>query len=304
MDSSANEFFVGFSRNYIISDIRLSLFVTTSENTPVSFVVAASAHGFNFSGMATNNSTTVVNLNNTLQVTSTAERNKGIHIKAEGDRKIGVYGLSYYAYSTDAYLALPCNSLEGLDEYEYYGMSYPNSLNTSESDILLVGCEDNTVITTPSTTFTPNRLETYMISSADSTGMRVTSTLPVSFFSNHQITNVPVNTGGDHITEQIPPTATWGNSFFAASLLGRTSGEIFRVLASKDSTTVTVNCTTFTQVQNFTLSTAGTWQEFMIRPHSFCNIESTAPVLLVQFGLGVQTDGVGGPFMSMIRTTS
>ena len=154
MDSSANEFFVGFSHSHVISRIRLSLFVTTSENTPVSFVVTAS--GFNFRGIATNNSTTLVSLPNTLQVTSTAERNKGIYIKAEGERKIMVYGLSYRRTTTDAYLALPCSSL-AVDEYEYYGMTYPDP--RFSSDILLVGCEDNTVITTPSTTFTLNKLD-------------------------------------------------------------------------------------------------------------------------------------------------
>ena len=298
MDSSANEFFLGFSRNLFQEPSRrrptLSLFVTTAELIRVRFVVTAS--GFSFSGMATNNSTTVVSLPNTLQVDSAAERNKGIHIKAEGERKIVVYGLLYYSLTADAYLALPCSSL-AVDEYEYYGRTYP----WLTSDILLVGCEDNTVITTPSTTFTLNRLETYLISSADTTGMRVTSTNPVSFFSNEECTNIPAGISGcDHLTEQIPPTATWGSSFFAASLLGRTSGEIFRVLTSRDSTTVTVNCTTFNQVQTYTLSAAGNWQEFMIRPLSFCNIESTAPVLLVQFGLGNRIDMVGDPFMSMI----
>ena len=260
------------------------------------FVVTAS--GFRFTGIATDNSTAVVDLPITLEVTSTAERNKGIHVKAEGERKIVVYGLSYSLHSTDAYLALPCNSL-AVDEYQYYGMTYPSP--NWPSHILLVGCEDNTVVTTPSTTFTLNRLETYLLPSSNSTGMRITSTNPVSFFSNQECTNIPVGVGAcDHLTEQIPSTSTWGNSFFAASLLGRTSGEIFRVLTSRDSTTVTVNCTTFTQVQNYTLSTAGTWQEFMIRPLSFCNIESTAPVLLVQFGLGNGIDMVGDPFMSMI----
>ena len=298
MDSSANEFFLGFSRN-VFSELpqpTLSLFVTTAETTRVRFVVTAS--GFSFSGMTTNNSTTVVSLPSTLQVTSTAERNKGIHIKAEGERKIMVYGLSYHDIAADEYLALPCGSL-AVDEYEYYGITYPDPRFTS--DILLVGCEDNTVITTPSTTLTLNRLETYLISSADSTGMRITSTNPVSFFSNQDCADVPSNSEAcDHLTEQIPPTSTWGSSFFAASLLGRDSGEIFRVLTSRDSTTVIVNCTTFNQVQTYTLSTAGNWQEFMIHPLSFCNIESTAPVLLVQFALGYSIDMVGDPFMSMI----
>lgn len=61
-----------------------------------------------------------------------------------------------------------------------------------------------------------------------------------------------------------------------------------------------VNCTTYVQAVTYTLATAGSWQEFMIRPLSFCYIESSQPILVVQFGLGNDLDGIGDPFMSMI----
>jgi len=230
LENSANEFFVGYTSNLNLPT--LHLFVTTTEPLPVQFSVTA--NGFTFSGLASNNMTTVVDLPSTFQVLSNTERNKGIYVKAEGDKRIVLYGLSYSMYTTDAYLALPCSNL-AVDEYEYYGITYPSS--RWRSDILIVGCEDGTNITTPSTTVTLNRQETYLISSSDSTGMRVTSTKPVSFFSNQLCTNIPSNvTYCDHLTEQIPPSSTWGRSFFAASLLGRSSGEIFRVLTSRSST--------------------------------------------------------------------
>ena len=299
MENAANEFIIGFSVNLEVrSPPSLLLFVTTPETNSVTFTVTA--NGFNFTGTAFNDSSTEVSIPSTFQVRSNSERNKGIYVKAEGESKIVVYGLSYRSSSSDAFLALPCSNL-AVEEYEYYAMTYPDRRPELTSDVLIVGCEDNTLVTTPSNAFTLNRLETYLIRHSDSTGMKVTSTKPVSFFSNQKCTDIPTNIDYcDHLTEQIPPTSTWSTSFYAASLLGRSSGELFRVITAKNSTTVRVNCTTFSQVQVYNLFMAGNWQEFQIRPLSFCTIESTAPLLVTQFALGGGLDNKGDPFMMMI----
>ena len=299
MENAANEFIIGFSVNFNVSfPLSLLLFVTTPETNPVTFTVTA--NGFSFTGTAFNDSSTDVSIPSTFQVKSNSERNKGIYVKAERENKIVVYGLSYEMHTSDAFLALPCSNFAG-EESEYYAMTYPDTRPEFTSDVLIVGCEDNTLVTTPSNTITLNRLETYLIQSSDSTGMRVTSTKPVSFFSNQKCTDIPTNIRAcDHLTEQIPPTSTWGTLFYAASLLGRNSGELFRIITAKNFTTVTVNCTTFSQAQVYNLSVAGNWQEFQIRPFSFCTIESTAPLLVTQFALGHDLDNVGDPFMMMI----
>ena len=300
MESSANEFFLGFSINVnpTYADF-IQLFVSTPENSPVTFAVSATGHSS--TETATNHSTTVVSLPLSLQVADNTQRNKGIYVKAEGDRKIVVYGLSYQLYTTDAFLALPCSNL-AVDTYTYYGVAYPWAAAPQyTSDILLVGCEDQTVVTTPDTTITLNRLETYLISALDTTGLKVTSTKPLSFFSNHKCTNVPEGFAAcDFLTEQIPPTLTWGREFFVASLQGRTSGELYRVIASEDSTTVRVLCSSFSQTNVYNLASAGNWREFRISSINFCSVEASAPVLLVQFALGFVIDQVGDPFMMMI----
>ena len=298
LESAANEFFLGFSRS-LIQPI-LQLFVTTPELHPVAFNVTAI--GFAYNGVATSNTSINVTLPSSLEVriNDLSDRYKGIHVKAEGESKIVVYGISYAQFTTDAFLALPCNNLP-VDEYEYYGITYPLSPSSLTSDILIVGCEENTLVTTPNNSFTVNKLETHLISSADSTGLRIIATKPISLFSNHECTNIPTNVGFcDWLSEQIPPTVTWGQSFFMASLLGRNSGELVRILASKNFTTVTVNCTTFTSQVVHNLSASGSWTEFEIPSLSFCNIESSGPVLVMQFSQGNQLDGVGDPFMMMI----
>ena len=62
------------------------------------------------------------------------------------------------------FLALPCSNL-AVEEYEYYAMTYPDRRPELTSDVLIVGCEDNTLVTTLSNTITLNRLETYLIQS-------------------------------------------------------------------------------------------------------------------------------------------
>ncbi len=273
---------------------RLQLFVNTPESIPTSFSVTAS--GYNYTGIATNNSTTIVTLPRALEVTSSTQRNKGIRVRAQGNRKIIVYGISYQEFTTDAFLALPCTSLP-VNAYNYYGITYTSR---SFSDILLVGCEDNTVVTTSSGSFTLNQQETYLITRRDVTGYRVTSTKPLSVFSNHRCTNVPYNVGAcDHLTEQIPPTFTWGRSFFVASLRGRSTGELYKVMTSQSATTVRVKCTSSRDLV-YTLPTPGSFQQFQIALNNFCSIEANAPILVMQFSLGYDLDGVGDPFMMMI----
>ena len=302
MESAANEFFIGFSTNaelHYYQNVSLKLFISTPEPNPVSFTVVA--RGFHFNGLATSNSITEVNLPYTFQVRSNdiTEQYKGIHIKADGENKLSVYGFNNNQIrSSDAFLALPCNSLV-INEYEYYGITYPDRRPSFSSDILIVGCENNTVVATPSSTIVLNQFETYIFSTSDSTGMRVTSTKPVALFSNQDCVDIPSSRGTcDHLTEQIPPTSTWGSSFFVASLMSTTSGDIIRIIAAKNSTTINVNCTTFTQVQY--LLNAGNWRELIISPQSFCNIESSAPIFIAQFAVGSTTQRESDPFMMMI----
>ena len=299
LESTGNEFYVGFANNYESRPATLRLFVTTPEQNPVNFSVTTLT-GFNFDGTATRQSTTTVLLPSTLHVQSNTERNKGIYIKAEENKKIVVYGLNYRQFTSDAFLALPCER-SAVDQYEYYALTYHGGC-CGPSNILIVACEDNTTVTAPSTTVTLNRQQTYLIKDTrDLSGTKVVSTKPISFFSGHQCTQIPTGVAAcDILTEQVPPTNTWGNLFLGASFLGKSSGAIYRVLTAHDSTTVIVNCTTMKQPTTYTLSTAGSWQQFQALANSFCSIESNNPVLVMEYAKGYDLDSVGDPLMTMI----
>ncbi len=210
------------------------------------------------------------------------------------------YGLSFNSGgSADAYLALPCSKM-AVDEYEYYGISY-DTLSSYPSVILLVACENETVVKFNSSTITLDSMETYLIESDnDLTGTRITSSKPLSVFSGSDCANVPQGIRGcDHLVEQVPPTVTWGSKFLVASLEGRSSGERIRVLSAR-AASVTVNCNTVVSVSEFQLQNGGSFREFEIPINSFCSIESTSPVLVTQYAYGRESDGMGDPFMMII----
>jgi len=120
--NEGNEFFVGFIKNRfsrtpakpkVISPI---LWITTKEFLPVNFNVFTIT-GLLASGVAFPGQVTYVNMSLGLVVFDSTEDNqhdskfKGIYIKAEGNRRIVVFGQHEELASNDAYLALPIISL-------------------------------------------------------------------------------------------------------------------------------------------------------------------------------------------------
>ena len=294
--SAGKKFVVGFLKNAVqfpAVDLELFLFITNPESSAVNFTVTP----INIRGNVSN-SLTKVNVPSSFEVLSVNERNKGILVEADGN--INVYGLSFDSDTADAYLALPCSKM-AVDEYEYYGISYNTVSSSLPSVILLVACEDETVVKFHSSKITLNSLETYQIESDnDLTGTRITSSKPLSVFSGSDCAYVPQGViGCDHLVEQVPPTVTWSSKFLVASLEGRFSGERIRVLSAR-AAGVAVNCNTVVSVSEFQLQSGGSFREFEIPINSFCSIESTSPVLVAQYAYGGRSDGVGDPFMMII----
>ena len=96
-------------------------------------------------------------------------------------------------------------------------------------------------------------MQTYFFEDTnDVTGTKVVSNNPIVIYPEYECIFIP-NTVPfcDHITEQVPPTVVWGSQFISASFNSRSSGEIYRVLASEDATTVVVNCNTFSEQQTY-----------------------------------------------------
>ena len=293
LQNEANEFFVGFGYNPSISGkSELILSVTTSSQDAVKFTVDTLSD-FTYSGTVSLGSTANVVIPQDYMVSddSSSQRQKGIHVKVEGNKTVAVFGMNHNDGSTDAYLALPCNHLPVV-EYEYYPVNYeydhPPSYNPFA---LLVGCEDSTTITiTGQSSFTLNRLETHLLYIFSNVGTRVVTDKPVAFFSGHQCAIIKGLCG--HLVEQLPPTYTWGTFFLASTGVGSVYGNqigdtiFYIVLAALDETVVTVNCnSSSSDPTQYTINARGTYYNFTPNGTSlqtFCAIETNNPVLVIE----------------------
>ena len=315
-DNQGNEFYITFIKN--INPPKLLVFVTTAEESPVPFTIETSQTGIQ-NGTATAGQVTFFEYESSYQLTDETDRTKWIHLKAEGDRKIIVYGASEVQFTTDACLCLPA---EDIDTASTYVAVMEDSSVNAYAQIGIVAAADNTVLSiTPTQTITVgttsvsagatgqitlNRRETLLLRSyEDLTGTRVESTKQVSFFSGHECTFIPDGISAcDIILEQLPPVQSWGTRFATAPLLARTAYDRFRIIAGDLATHVIIQCLQANGAAGYSaevdLNSYG-FHAVDIPSTDFCWIEGTEKIFLIQFSVGSKVDGVpSDPFMAMV----
>ena len=290
--NEGNEFFIGFFRNRfgrteepeVIPPV---LWITTKESTPVNFEVFT-FFGPLASGVATPGEITYVDIPLGFVVFNSTEDNdedtrfKGIHIKAEDDRRIVVFGHHEEVASNDAYLGLPVISLPDGRLYEYIAASILGDAGTvsqaKDSVALIIGTENDTeIILEPHViirhpfapaatgnqfipgvpvqfrTVTIQRFQTFYLEfrTGDISGTRIIANKPISVFSGHECANVPLASQPcDILIEQLQPIDTWGTEVVTVPLRTR-SGDVLKVFASQASTTVNV---TYTNINSGTVT--------------------------------------------------
>lgn len=201
--------------------------------------------------------------------------------------------------------------------YTYFAVSTQFPVNEEDNEehlsfIKLVGIEDNTFITiTPQTnesfdcstgeecSFYIQNLETRLLySNLDLTGTKITSNKPVSVFSGHKCAQVPEGYGNcELLIEQIPPILTWGKTFLVGPLLGRTTGEIYKIVSSESNTIINIYCGD--QSKYNVLIREGDSYTISFEDYRSCSVQSDKPVLLMLFAPneGEEPDGA---FMSIV----
>ena len=343
--NEGNKFYVGFFRNRfgrtteqeVIDPV---LWITTKESTPVNFTVST-IFGDITSDVARSGEITYVNISIGFVVFDSTEdryvdsRFKGIHIKAEDNRKIVVFGQNEQVATNDAYLALPVISRPAGSSYEYIAASVFGDRGTAQqakdSVILVIGTENDTeIIVEPSVvinhlyaspltgnnfipgtpantrTITIQRFQTFYLQRRgnDISGTRIIANKPISFFSGHECANVPLdNPPCDMLIEQVPPIDTWGTEVVTIPLITR-SADTIKVFASKDYTTVSVTRTDIssgmiTSDPCFTLN-RNQFRELVISDYAL--IQSNNPIGVFQFSRSFTTDYniISDPFMMWI----
>ena len=342
--NEGNEFYVGFFRNRFgrasePERIDPILWITTKESTSVNFTVCT-IFGQLASDIARPGEITYINIPIEFIVfDSTTDMMdslyKGIHIKAEGNRRIVVFGQNEEIASNDAYLALPIISRPAGSSYEYIAASVFGDQGqvkeAKDSVVLIIGTENDTqIIVEPAPqlsagivhSLAPNgrffnnpaftntviiqRFQTFylQVRGNDISGTRIIANKSISFFSGHECANIPLTSAPcDMLIEQVPPVDTWGTEVVTIPLITR-SADTIKVFALQASTTVNVTHTNIsngmvTSDPSFTLDRNG-FRELVISDYTL--IQSNNPIGVVQFSRSFGTDNIinSDPFMMWV----
>ena len=317
------------------ADDEVKLYITTPETVPVTFTISIPGMGYFNRATVDPGEVREFTFNGAnYALRNTRDRSKGIIIQAKNEKQVFVYAVHDVYRTTDSFLVLPPHDL-GATSYTYIAAM----IHTLNDGVLVAGAqaedihalvgivsmEDDTHLTiTPnqnvnlgtesveageSVLVTLARAETLLIAFVgDLTGTKVTSNRPISFFSGDQCTNVPSGVPHcDQIVEQLPPVEAWGRQFATAPLKTR-SFDVFRIVASADSTIVIIRCTHRSSsqgyVDTFVLNEGG-YTDVQVRGTDFCWMEADKRILLLQFAVGTTTDSMpGDPFMALVPAVS
>ena len=247
-----------------------------------------------------------------LGLSSDQVTNKGIHVVS--DAPVTVYGVSRALETTDAFLGLPVELLGT----EHIILAYQNLDVTTDvfetfpgTEFALVATEDGTTVTiTPSITTGTHEAgipfvisldagQTYQLQNfgsepSDLTGTLVVSNKPIAVFGGHAAANVPAPAVGfaDYLVEQLPPVEAWASEFVTAPLATRAS-DTFRVLASQDGTTVTVD--------GIPAGTMDRGEFLELSLSQAAHIVANQPVLVAQYANSAMLDDTtSDPFMMLV----
>ncbi len=226
--------------------------------------------------------------------------NLGIHITSSG--KVAVHAINERYRSADGTVVLPITAL-GKDHYitSHFEVNPSGNLNVNnESTLLVVATEDNTriEITTSANSIsgnvqgvpseiTLNRGQSYQIKArGDLTGSRVRvvgdkadDCKKIAVYGGNKWTSVGAcGQANDHLYQQAYPINTWGSSFVHTALLGRSSGELVKVLASEDNTEVRVNGLLQSKVLN-----RGEWMSLEFGANVSGKIDTSKPSSVTVF---------------------
>ena len=310
---------------------QVQLYITTPETVPVTFTVSIPGKDYFYRGIVDPGGVREFTFNGAnYALRNTTDRSKGIIIKAENEKQVFVYGAQDIRSTMDSFLVLPPHDL-GPVSYTYIAAMI-HTLDTINhgvdihSLVGIVSVENDTMLTiTPthnvtigaetvaagdSINVTLARAETLLITFiGDLTGTKVTSNRPISVFCGDQCPYIPSGVPAcDQIVEQLPPVEAWGRQFATAPLKTRMSFDVFRIIASANSTTVIVSCThrsgSQRSVCSFDLNEGG-YTDVQVSSTDFCWIEADKRILLLQFSVGSRADSVpGDPFMALVPAVS
>ena len=295
------------------------------------------------SGTVTSSTPAVVRVDRTYLVTSSGflDRVKGIRIRTTSPNQIYVLVITSYndfgsfrsLFGYGSYLVHP-NKEFSTGDYEYFAVSFDstpnrNGISNSISNILLIGNHNETFVSitpvqdvslpvdaqsnsslievTAGTTHnvTLNSFHTLGFSTdLDLTGTKIVSNKPLTVITGHQCAQIPSTTGFcEPLYIHLPPTINWGHTFLLAPFGGRTADQYYKVVTSVDSTTIHYRCGSDDSV-SLEKSTAGSGHLLSLSSDSYCYLNASSPVFMVQMSPGYLADNLGDPALAIVPPTS
>ncbi|MDA1269580.1 MAG: PKD domain-containing protein [Bacteroidetes bacterium] len=315
LSTTGKEFWVGFMENNrgLNSPDYAVLVITATENTTGVIEFLGQSETFSLTAGQQYIFRKLSYEVDLLHRTSGVIENLGIHITASG--KIAVHAFNERNKSADGTVVLPLGAL-GKDHYitSHFEVNPSANLNTNnESTLLVVATEDNTriEITTTQNSISGqeigvpseivlNRGQSYQIKArGDLTGSRVRvvganadECKKISVFGGNKWISVGAcGSANDHLYQQAYPVNTWGTSFVHTALLGRSSGELVKVLASEDNTEVRVNGLLQPKVLN-----RGEWLPLEFGANESGKIDTSKPSSVTVFSKSQACNNPSDPF--------
>ena len=317
----------------------LGIFITTLNSNPVGYRIRAGSTGYTRTGTVT--AGTIVKkeyMTPNVQEVTTETSSVGIIVETiNSSQTIQVMGFSDSFGSSDGFLAVPIIQYRSNFTYDYASLTA--SARSFNSIIAVVACGDIAendirystespflVVSTfvkdgfalqNQKTFSSAAMSEYntlglrRASRRDITGFRASSNQPIGFMTGHECAEIQQGEDTcDHITEQIPPSYTWGYNFFIAPFEQR-RGYVFKVWPRYNGTSFTVYCSDGT---NFNISNiqfneinVDNRRRFELNSQSYCYIQSDRPLLVMQYGFSHEHDNnnqFGDPNMVLVAPIS
>ena len=296
----------------------------TLSSSPVTYTVTYS--GTIATGTVTNTTLAKLSISTDLVVVDSSyqNRNKGIHVSANSE--ISVLLINFRPNSIGDYFAYP-HLIQNLTlaQYQYYAISTGSRAISAQSisEVLLVGTEDNTAVTVVPTqniivpqniqfsnspeinvtagtpfSFTLHKMQTFLFGAPlnDITGTSIVSDKPLTVISGHECGNVPDDVSFcEHITEQIPPTVSWGQQFLLTPYSGKPI-QYYKIITARIHTTYNFTCGRYNTTTHY-LNTAGSSFTHSTSGSSYCSISSDKPIFVTQLGAGYN---LGDPVISVV----
>lgn len=241
LSNSGKEFWLAFGNNNSISNSDLRLYITSNQNTTVTLTsyFTSSSH------IITQNQTTEIILSSALysNTNNVNINNTGIRITAQND--ITVFASNVQPATTDATMVLPKSALGKSTEYLINRVQAMRN-----SGVLFVANEDSTKIIIGNATvglseITLNKFQTYSLPYSNFqeslTAKSGNLCKPFSVFFFNECTTIGGCPACDHLFTQVLPNSKLGKNYILSPFLNQTSGYIYSILGTVDSTTFQIN---------------------------------------------------------------